>query len=60
MNASKRWRILSQIIVFRSDLPHLAWLRMNTPIKLDRQPMFKTVVIDYPAFNAALAAKLCA
>jgi hypothetical protein len=31
---------------------------MNAAIKLDRQSMFKTVEIDNPVFDAALAAKL--
>ena len=50
----------SQKILFLRVSPHLAGLRVNPTVKLDRQSSFKAVEVNNPLFQAALAAEFCA
>ena len=48
------------MVFFRSVPPHLAGLRVDPAVKLDRQARFEAIEVNDPVLDSALATELCA
>lgn len=56
-NSQQAYADGSEVIFFGGIPPHLAWLRMHAAVKLEGQAMLEAIEIDYPVFDATLAAE---